>query len=116
MSTPFVALIGRPNVGKSTLFNRLVGSRKAIEEKVPGVTRDRLYGRTNWLNRDFFVVDTGGLTLSAKEEMEIMVRRQVELAMEEATVIVFLADGRQGLTPMDEEIAGMLRRRGSRSF
>lgn len=112
MSTPFVALIGRPNVGKSTLFNRLVGSRKAIEEKVPGVTRDRLYGRTNWLNRDFFVVDTGGLTLSAKEEMEIMVRRQVELAMEEATVIVFLADGRQGLTPMDEEIAGMLRRQG----
>ena len=112
MSTPFVALIGRPNVGKSTLFNRLVGSRKAIEEKVPGVTRDRLYGRTSWLNRDFFVVDTGGLTLSAKEEMEIMVRRQVQLAMEEATVIVFLVDGRQGLTSMDEEIAGLLRRQG----
>ncbi|NMB41532.1 MAG: ribosome biogenesis GTPase Der [Firmicutes bacterium] len=110
MSTPLVALVGRPNVGKSTLFNRLVGGRKAIEGKIPGITRDRLYGRTSWLNRDFLVIDTGGLTFSGKEKMEIEVQRQAELAIEEAVVIVFLVDGRQGLNPLDEEIASLLRR------
>lgn len=112
MSMPLVALVGRPNVGKSTLFNRLVGGKKAIEEKMPGVTRDRLYGRTSWLNREFLVVDTGGLSLSEKEKMEIQIQRQARLAIEEATVIVFLVDGRQGLTPLDEEIATLLRRQG----
>lgn len=112
MSNPLVALVGRPNVGKSTLFNRLVGGRKAIEEKIPGVTRDRLYGRSSWLDKEFLVIDTGGLTLSGKEEMELQVQKQAQLAMEEAVVIVFLVDGRQGLTYLDEEIAGMLRRQG----
>jgi GTP-binding protein len=112
LSTPLVALVGRPNVGKSTLFNRLVGGRKAIEEKIPGVTRDRLYGRSSWLDKEFLVVDTGGLTLSGREEMEIQVQKQAQLAIEEAVVIVFLVDGRQGLTYLDEEIAGMLRRQG----
>ena len=112
MPTPLVALVGRPNVGKSTLFNRLVGGRKAIEGKIPGITRDRLYGRSNWVNKEFLVIDTGGLTLSEKKEMEIEVQRQAQLAIEEATVIVFLVDGRQGLTPIDEDIADMLRRQG----
>jgi len=87
-----------------------VGGRKAIEGKIPGITRDRLYGRTSWLNRDFLVIDTGGLTFSGKEKMEIEVQRQAELAIEEAVVIVFLVDGRQGLNPLDEEIASLLRR------
>ncbi|MDO9535776.1 MAG: ribosome biogenesis GTPase Der [Bacillota bacterium] len=110
MSTPMVAIVGRPNVGKSTLFNRLVGGRRAIEEKESGVTRDRLYGRANWLDREFLVVDTGGLTLIGREEMELQVQKQAELAIEEAVVIVFLVDGRQGLTPLDEDIAHLLRR------
>lgn len=110
MSVPLVALVGRPNVGKSTLFNRLVGGRRAIEGKIPGITRDRLYGHADWLGRDFLVIDTGGLTLSGKEALEIAVQKQAQLAMEEAAVIVFLVDGRQGLTGLDEEIAGLLRR------
>jgi GTPase len=110
LSTPMVAIVGRPNVGKSTLFNRLVGGRKAIEEKESGVTRDRLYGRANWLDREFLVVDTGGLTLIGKEEMELQVQKQAELAIEEAVVIVFVVDGREGLTPLDEDIAHLLRR------
>jgi GTPase len=110
LSTPMVAIVGRPNVGKSTLFNRLVGGRKAIEEKESGVTRDRLYGRANWLDREFLVVDTGGLTLIGKEEMELQVQKQAELAIVEAVVIVFVVDGREGLTPLDEDIAHLLRR------
>ena len=110
MSVPLVALVGRPNVGKSTLFNRLVGKRKAIEEKIPGITRDRLYGRSNWLNRDFVVIDTGGLTFPTGEKLEAQVQRQALLALKESTLIVFLVDGREGLTPLDEEIADLLRR------
>ncbi len=103
MSTPLIALVGRPNVGKSTLFNRLVGGRKAIEGKIPGITRDRLYGHSNWLNKEFLLIDTGGLTLSEKREMEIEVevQRQAQLAIEEAAVVVFLVDGRQGPNPLD---------------
>lgn len=112
MSTPLIAIVGRPNVGKSTLFNRLTGQRKAIEEKEPGVTRDRLYGRATWRDRDFLLVDTGGLFLSSGEGLEREVRKQVFLAIEEASVIIFLVDGRQGITPLDEEIADLLRRQG----
>lgn len=107
MSIPMVAIVGRPNVGKSTLFNRLVGERKAIEQKIPGVTRDRVYGRATWLNTEFLVVDTGGLTFSDTMELEQQIQKQARLAMEEATVIVFLVDGREGITALDEEIAAL---------
>ena len=116
MPVPTVALVGRPNVGKSTLFNRLVKGRKAIEEKVPGITRDRLYGRSSWLNREFLVVDTGGLTFSSDEGLEAEVQRQALLALKESTVVVFLVDGRQGLTSLDEEIAAFLHRQGNPAF
>jgi GTP-binding protein len=112
LPVPIVALVGRPNVGKSTLFNRLVGGRKAIEEKIPGITRDRLYGRSSWLNREFLVIDTGGLTFPGGDGLEAQVQRQALLALEESTVVVFLVDGRQGLTPLDEEIAALLHRQG----
>ncbi len=112
MSTPMVAIVGRPNVGKSTLFNRLVGERKAIEQKIPGVTRDRVYGRSTWLNTEFLVVDTGGITFSRTMELEQQVQKQAALAIEEATVIVFLVDGREGITALDEEIAALLHRQG----
>ena len=112
MQTHLVAIVGRPNVGKSTLFNRLVGERKAIEEKIPGVTRDRIYARANWLNRDFILVDTGGITFSETMELEQQVQKQALLAIEEATVIVFLVDGKEGITALDEDIAEMLHRQG----
>lgn len=112
MSTPLVAIVGRPNVGKSTLFNRLIGERKAIEEKIPGVTRDRVYGRSNWLNTEFLVVDTGGITFSETMELEQQVQKQAQLAMDEATVIVFLVDARDGITALDEEVAALLHRQG----
>lgn len=109
MSVPLVAIVGRPNVGKSTLFNRLVGGRRAIAEKTPGVTRDRLYGKATWLDRQFLVIDTGGIIIPEKE-VENQVRKQALLAMEEASLILFVVDGRQGITPLDEEIAEILRR------
>ncbi len=111
MSAPLVAIVGRPNVGKSTLFNRLVGGRQAIAEKTPGVTRDRLYGKVTWLDREFIVIDTGGIIIPEKE-VETQVRRQAMLAIEEASLILFVVDGRQGITALDEEIANILRRQG----
>ncbi len=112
MAGNIVAIVGRPNVGKSTLFNRLTKARTAIEEKVPGVTRDRLYGISEWRGRNLVVIDTGGLTFNQNEEFSLRIREQVELAMSEADVILFLMDGRDGLTPLDQEIADMLRRSG----
>ena len=109
MSVPLVAIVGRPNVGKSTLFNRLVGGIQAIAEKTPGVTRDRLYGKVTWLNREFLVIDTGGIIVPEKE-VENQVRKQAMLAIEEASLILFVVDGRDGVTPLDEEVAGILRR------
>jgi len=106
----FVAIVGRPNVGKSTLFNRLTAARTAIEEKVPGVTRDRLYGLAEWCGRNLVVIDTGGITFGRDDQLATMVRRQVELAIAEARVIIFLVDGREGLTALDEEVGEMLRR------
>ncbi len=114
MTNNIVAIVGRPNVGKSTLFNRLTTARTAIEEKVPGVTRDRLYGICEWEGRNLIIIDTGGLTFGPVDELAKMVRRQAELAIEEAQVIIFLLDGREGLTALDEEIASMLRRRGKK--
>ena len=105
-----VAIVGRPNVGKSTLFNRMVGARTAIVDDSPGITRDRLYHEVNWAGEDFLIIDTGGIILNDKEIMSKQVLEQVELAMEEADVIVFLVDGKNGFNHHDEDVAKMLRR------
>ncbi|MBO9539576.1 ribosome biogenesis GTPase Der [bacterium] len=106
---PVVAIVGRPNVGKSTFINRLVGSREAIVHDMPGVTRDRLYLRADWNGRDFVVVDTGGIVPGTDEELLQSVEKQAMLAVEEADVIVFVVDGEAGVTPVDEDIANLLR-------
>jgi GTPase len=110
LSRPLVALVGRPNVGKSTLFNRLVGARVAIVEDLPGTTRDRLHGTFEWRGRAASVVDTGGIVPGVSEDVTESVFEQVQLAIEEADTIVFVLDSRSGVTPVDEDIADMLRR------
>ena len=110
MSKPLVAIVGRPNVGKSTLFNRLIGRRLAIVEDTPGVTRDRIYAYAEWLNYTFTLIDTGGIEPESEDIIAKQMRRQAELAIETADVILFLTDGREGLTAADEEVAAMLRR------
>ncbi len=107
---PIVAVVGRPNVGKSTLFNRLVGRPLAIVEDLPGTTRDRLYADAEWGGRTFTVVDTGGLLFDDSTEIEVKVREQVEIAIAEADVILFMVDAVAGLTPADYEAADLLRR------
>ncbi len=114
MSSPLVAIVGRPNVGKSTLFNRLVGGRRAIEEKSSGVTRDRIYERASWLEHEFGVMDTGGLTFTQAGDMETEVHKQALLAIDEAQVIIFLVDGREGPTSLDREVANLLHRQGKK--
>ena len=109
MSLGLVALVGAPNVGKSTLFNRMVGQRLSIVEDFPGVTRDRLYGRGEWLTKEFRLVDTGGIEI-AKAPFQQEIRAQVEIALEEADVIVFVVDGKMGVTSDDKEVAKMLYR------
>jgi GTP-binding protein len=110
---PAVAIVGRPNVGKSTLFNRLVGGRRAIVDDVPGVTRDRIYGEVAWRGRRFRLIDTGGFDPEAATGLAADVGQQVELAMAEAAVILFVVDARAGLTPLDVEIARRLRAAGA---
>ena len=105
-----IALVGRPNVGKSTLFNRLTQTRMAIVDPTAGVTRDRHYGKSDWNGVEFSVIDTGGYVLGSDDVFEEQIRRQVAIAMEEATVILFLVDNQEGLTPMDEDVANILRR------
>ncbi|ADU51222.1 ribosome-associated GTPase EngA [Thermaerobacter marianensis DSM 12885] len=105
---PIVAIVGRPNVGKSTLFNRIIERRLAIEDDVPGVTRDRLYADTDWAGRAFTLVDTGGLA-EGDDPLTVQVRRQVEAAVREADVLVMVVDGQAGVTPADEEVARLLR-------
>ena len=105
-----VAIVGRPNVGKSTLFNRLTESRDAIVDETAGVTRDRQYGKSDWNGKHFSVIDTGGYVVGGDDEFEIEIRKQVQLAIEEADVILFLVDVREGLTPMDEDVAALLRK------
>ena len=107
-----VVIVGRPNTGKSTLFNRLVGGRVAITLQEPGITRDRIIRDVEWLGRRFKVVDTGGLVPNSKVEMNREVERQVQIALDEAKVIVLVVDGSVGLQPLDEEIAARLRRAG----
>lgn len=105
-----VAIVGRPNVGKSTLFNRLVGMRQAIVDETAGVTRDRHYGQCEWCGRNFSVVDTGGYTVNSDDIFEEEIRKQVMLAIDEADVILFLVEVGTGITDFDEEIANILRR------
>jgi GTP-binding protein len=109
MTKPTVAIVGRPNVGKSTLFNRIIGGRRAIVSEQPGTTRDRHFGDAEWQGRSFWVVDTGGLVPGSEESMDRAIRQQVEFALEEADVVVFVVDGREGLNPVDAAIAERLR-------
>ena len=112
MTAALVAIVGRPNVGKSTLFNRLIGSRKAIVEDNPGVTRDRMYGVAQWEGRSFMVVDTGGIDPSLDTGIPAHISAQAEVAMEEADLILFVVDARAGTTSTDQDIADQLRRGG----
>lgn len=105
-----VAIVGRPNVGKSTFFNRLIQRREAIVDSVSGVTRDRNYGKSEWNGKEFSVIDTGGYIKGSDDIFEGEIRRQVELAIDEADVIVFVTDVEEGVTPMDEEVAKLLRK------
>ena len=110
MSKPTVAIVGRPNVGKSTLFNRILGGRPAIVSERPGTTRDRHFGDAEWQGRRFWVVDTGGLVPESHDSMDRAIRQQVEFALEEADVILFVVDGREGVNPVDRAIADLLRK------
>jgi len=112
MARPVVAIVGRPNVGKSTIFNRIIGDRLAIVEDKPGVTRDRIYGSAEWNGKTFSIVDTGGIEIDTGDEIMRSVRAQAELAIDEADVIVFMVDGKAGLTHADEEVARLLFRSG----
>lgn len=105
-----VAIVGRPNVGKSTLFNRLTGSREAIVDPTSGVTRDRHYGESDWNGADFSVIDTGGYVNSSDDIFEDEIKKQVKLAVEEADAVLFMVDAREGVTPMDDELAIVLRK------
>lgn len=104
-----VAIVGRPNVGKSALFNRLIGERKAIVDDMEGVTRDRIYGRSDWNGKEFTVIDTGGYVEGSDDVFEKEIRDQVQLALDEADVILFVTDSQSGITPLDEEVARLLR-------
>ena len=110
MSKPVVAIVGRPNVGKSALFNRIAGGRLAIVEGEPGITRDRHYAESHWLTRSFILIDTGGIDFDDTDSIVVEVRRQAEIAIDEADVILFVVDARTGITTDDEEIANLLRR------
>ena len=113
---PIVALVGRPNVGKSTLFNRIAGGRVAIVEDVPGVTRDRNYADVDWNGRALSVVDTGGFEPQSRDRLMQQVQEQARLAVEEAAAVVLVTDGREGLTALDEAVAEILRRAGKPLF
>lgn len=112
MSKPIIAIVGRPNVGKSTLFNRIAKKRVSIVEDIPGVTRDRLYMDGEWLDRQFTMIDTGGIELETEDTILAQTREQAKLAMDEADMILFMVDGKTGLTTADEEVAALLRRSG----
>ena len=105
-----VAIVGRPNVGKSTLFNRLIGERQSIVDDQSGVTRDRQYGQSDWNGKEFAVVDTGGFVRNSDDVFEAAIREQVIIAIEEAAVIIFMVDVTTGITDLDEEVTQLLRR------
>jgi len=110
MNNSIVAIVGRPNVGKSTLFNRLVQRREAIVDSVSGVTRDRHYGKSDWNGKEFSVIDTGGYVVGSDDIFEDEIRKQVQLALDETDIIIFVVDVEQGITPMDTEVAKLLRK------
>ncbi len=110
MSKPMVAIIGKPNVGKSTFFNYIIGKRLSIVEDKPGVTRDRVYGEANWRGRNFTLVDTGGIEPKSDDVILSQMKVQADIAINIADVIVFLTDLKQGVTAVDEEIALMLKK------
>ncbi|NLJ39998.1 MAG: ribosome biogenesis GTPase Der [Clostridiales bacterium] len=110
MLNPIVAIVGRPNVGKSTLFNQLVGGRISIIDDTPGVTRDRIYADTEWLGKKITLVDTGGIAAQSEDELISRVREQADVAIETAESVIFLVDGKEGITPEDTEVAHILRK------
>lgn len=116
MKNPIVVIVGRPNVGKSTLFNRLVGKRDAIVDDFSGVTRDRNYGEADWAGKFYRLIDTGGYVPRSEDLFEKAIREQVEIAVEEADAILFVVDCRVGLTPMDRDIAALLRNSGKKFY
>ncbi|HLG28054.1 MAG TPA: GTPase, partial [Paenisporosarcina sp.] len=107
MPKPVVAIVGRPNVGKSTIFNRIVGERVSIVEDIPGITRDRIYSAADWLTHEFNIIDTGGIDIGDEPFLE-QIRAQAEIAIQEADVIIFLTNGREGVTAADEQVAKIL--------
>ena len=107
MTKPVIAIVGRPNVGKSTIFNRIVGERVSIVEDIPGVTRDRIYSSAEWLAHDFNIIDTGGIDIGDEPFLE-QIRQQAEIAIDEADVIIFMTNGREGVTTADEQVAKIL--------
>lgn len=109
MTKPVIAIVGRPNVGKSTIFNRIVGERISIVEDIPGVTRDRIYSSAEWLTHEFNLIDTGGIDIGDEPFLE-QIRQQAEIAIEEADVIIFITNGREGVTTADEQVAKILYR------
>ncbi|MCF8009456.1 MAG: ribosome biogenesis GTPase Der [Halanaerobiales bacterium] len=110
MAKPVVAIVGRPNVGKSTLFNRLTGNRISIVEDEPSITRDRIYRDTKWLDQEFKLIDTGGIETDSEQELKTQVKKQSELAIKEADLILFVVDGREGLNVLDQRVAQILRK------
>ena len=112
MAKPVIAIVGRPNVGKSTLFNKLIGERRSIVEDVPGVTRDRIYGETEWRGKKLAVIDTGGIEPKTSDVILAQMKTQAQIAIDDADVIVFMCDVRTGLTASDRDIAVMLKRSG----
>lgn len=112
MSKPVLAIIGRPNVGKSTFFNKIIGERRAIVEDTPGVTRDRIYAETEWNGKQFAIIDTGGIEPNSEDPILSQMREQAVMAMEMSDAILFMVDGKDGITTADSEVASMLRRTG----
>ena len=110
MSKPLIAIVGRPNVGKSMLFNKIIGRRLSIVEDTPGVTRDRIYGESDWNGRKFTLVDTGGIEPNTDNQILAFMRQQAQIAIDNATVIVLVTDIKTGMTAADQEVAGMLQR------
>ena len=110
MAKPIVAIVGRPNVGKSTFFNYIVGEKISIVEDKPGVTRDRIYADSNWKGRDFTLIDTAGIEEKSEDKINVSMREQVDIAISVADVIIFLTDIKQGVTEADKEISLLLRK------